>query len=169
MSEVARLADQVVVLQGGKVVCEGPAEAVLSDPAALPLIGVREAGAVLHAVVAGHGTDGLSRLQTSGGDLIVPQVDAPVGAGLRIRVMAQDVILSLTRPTGISTRNILPVQVLAIHRGDGPGVAVQLALGQDKLLARITQAAAEELKLAPGLSCFAILKATAVPRSAIGT
>jgi molybdate transport system ATP-binding protein len=134
----------------------------------VPLIGVREAGSVLIARVLQHNPGGLSRLAISGGELRLPGIDAEVGKSLRIRILAQDVLLSLTRPTGLSSRNILPAIVEAIHRGEGPGVAVSLQLGDDRLLARITADAMEELALKPGLACYAVLKATAVARADIG-
>lgn len=169
LAEVARLADDLVVLQRGRVVLSGTAEAVLSDPKALPLVGVREAGAILPATVAEHGADGLSRLTLSGGDILVPGVSAPPGTTIRLRVLAQDVLLSLDPPKGLSSHNILPVTVEALHRGAGPGVAVQLRAGADILLARITARAAEAMHLAPGVACNAILNATAIPRGSIGS
>ncbi|MFN3209621.1 MAG: molybdenum ABC transporter ATP-binding protein [Roseovarius sp.] len=168
LSEVARLADDLVVLQRGQVMLSGRAEDVLSDPGALPLVGVREAGAILPARVAEHGADGLSRLALSGGELLLPGVTAPEGATIRLRVLAQDVLLSLAAPEGLSSHNVLAVEVVALHRGMGPGVAVQLRAGRDVFLARITQRAASEMGIAPGLACFAVLNATAIPRGSIG-
>lgn len=168
VAEVARLADDMVILQDGKVVRQGPTEDVLSDPAAMPFVGVREAGSILRARVLDHGPDGLSRLAISGGELALPGVTADVDSDIRIRVLAQDILISLQRPEGLSSRNILPVEVEHLHMGDGPGAAIALRAGTDRLLARITAQAAREMQLAPGLCCFAILKATAVPKGSIG-
>ncbi len=168
LAEVARLADDLIVLQAGRVALSGRAEDVLSDPRALPLLGIREAGAILPATVVAHDPDGLSRLRLSGGDLILPGVTAPIGARIRLRVLAQDVLLSRNPPDGLSSHNVLPVVVETLHRGGGPGVAVRLRSGKDVLLARITARAAEEMGLALGQSCHAILNATAVPRGSIG-
>ena len=168
VAEVARLADDLVILQNGRIACHGPAEAVLSDPEMMPFVGVREAGSILRATVLEHGPDGLSRLAISGGELLLPGVSAEQKSDIRIRVLAQDILLSLERPQGLSSRNILPVEVEAIRSGDGPGAAVSLRAGEDRLLARITAQAAQELALRPGLRCYAILKATAVPKGSIG-
>ncbi|WP_272006882.1 molybdenum ABC transporter ATP-binding protein [Roseovarius sp. ZX-A-9] len=168
VGEIARLADQIVVLRAGRVARSGTVGDVLSDPELVPMMGVREAGSVLHAQVLGHDADGLSRLAVSGGALLIPGVQAEPGKHIRLRVLAQDVLLSLDMPKGLSSRNILPVVVEMLHRGDGPGMAVSLRLGEDRLLARITARAAEEMGLRPGLACHAILKATAVPRGDIG-
>jgi molybdate transport system ATP-binding protein len=168
VDEVARLADRLVLLQDGKVRAEGRLFDVMADPAAVPLLGVREAGAVIEADVLAHAGDGLSRLRISAGTLELPGVQAEVGTRVRLRVLAQDVILSLSRPEGLSSVNVLPVTVSAIHPGDGPGAAIALQAGSDRLLARVTARAVSELHLARGLACYAILKATTVAPGSIG-
>ena len=168
MAEIARLADRIVVLREGRVLRAGDVTDVLSDPAMVPLIGVREAGSVLVARVVTLNSGGLSRLAISGGELRLPGIEAQVGKSLRIRILAQDVLVSRTQPVGLSSRNILPAVIEAVHRGDGPGVALSLRLGEDRLLARITADAMDELQLAPGVSCYAVLKAIAVARADIG-
>jgi molybdate transport system ATP-binding protein len=168
VDEVARLADQLVLLKDGHVAASGPLFDVMSDPAAVPLLGVREAGAVIEADVISHAEDGLSLLQTSAGPLELPGVQAAIGARVRLRVLAQDVILSRDRPLGLSSVNILPVQIAAIHTGDGPGAAISLSAGRDRLLARVTSRAVQELELANGVDCFALIKATTVAPGSIG-
>lgn len=93
VDEVARLADHMVLLAGGRVARQGPIFDVMADPAAVPLLGVREAGAVLRARVAAHGEDGLSTLQLSAGSVQLMGVQAQVGSMVRLRVLAQDVLL----------------------------------------------------------------------------
>ncbi len=168
VDEIARLADTLVMLQAGKVARAGPLFDVMSDPAAVPLLGVREAGAVIEAEVMALAEDGLTRLRISAGDLHLPGVQAPVGAKVRLRVLAQDVMLSRARPEGLSALNVLPVQIDSIHTGDGPGAAVSLIAGQDRLLARITARAVSTLGLETGTACFAVLKATSVAPGSIG-
>ncbi len=169
VAEIARLADRIVVLRDGRVLRQGDVTDVLSDPEMVPLIGVREAGSVLLARVVEANPDGLSRLEIGGGELRLPGIDAAPGQTLRVRVLAQDVLVSLNRPEGLSSRNILPAVVDTIHRGEGPGVALSLRIGQARLLARITSDAMVELGLRPGLACHAVLKATAVARADIGS
>ncbi|PIE09882.1 MAG: molybdenum ABC transporter ATP-binding protein [Rhodobacterales bacterium] len=165
LGEVARLADQLVILRDGAVVRTGAVDAVLSDPEMVPYLGVREAGGLLHVKVAEHSADGLTLLAFSGGDIWVPRVARDVGAAMRLRIPARDIILATERPSGLSVRNILEVRIEDIRMGAGPGAAVSLRVGQDRLLARITARAVTELGLQPGTACFAIIKATSVPRS----
>lgn len=168
VDEIARLADRLILLQDGTVRAQGPLFDVMADPAAVPLLGVREAGAVIEAEVTGHADDGLSTLALSAGTLELPGVQAAVGSRVRLRVLAQDVILSLDRPDGLSSVNVLPVKVMAVHPGDGPGAAIALQTGADRLLARVTARAVREMKLVEGMQCFAILKATTVAPGSIG-
>ncbi|TMM55198.1 molybdenum ABC transporter ATP-binding protein [Sulfitobacter sabulilitoris] len=168
LDEVARLADHLVVIQEGRMRMQGLLYDVLSDPAAVPLLGVREAGAVIAATVVAHADDGLSTLSISAGHLELPGVQAAPGTRLRLRILAQDVILSRDRPAGLSSRNILPVAIAAIHSGDGPGAAIALRAGSDRLLARVTSRAVTDLGLRVGMECFAIFKATTVAPGSIG-
>lgn len=169
VAEVARLATTMVVLEEGRVARAGPAEAILSDPDMVRQIGVREAGAVLPARVKRHHDDGLTELEASGGALFLPRMDAPEGTAIRVRILAQDVILSKSVPTGLSALNILPVRIVALREGTGPGVVVQASAGTDKILARITRRSAEALDIKPGDTAYAVVKSVSIARVDIGT
>ncbi|TNF58553.1 MAG: molybdenum ABC transporter ATP-binding protein [Rhodobacteraceae bacterium] len=166
--EVARLATTLVVMEAGRVVRAGPAAQVLSDPGMVRQFGVREAGAVLPARVLAHHADGLSELDISGGRLLVPRMQAAPGSTTRVRVLAQDVILSRVAPQGLSALNVLETRVTGLREGSGPGVIVQLACGQDLLLARITRRSADALGLQPGDTAYAIVKTVSIARADIG-
>jgi len=168
LSEVARLATTLVVLDQGRVQRAGPLAEVLADPSLAPILGLREAGAVISARVSVQEADGLTRAETAGGPLFLPRVAAEVGTVLRLRIPAQDVILSRERPVGLSALNILHCEIVSLRFGDGPGALVQLRLGPELLLARITRRSAEALGLEPGMACCAILKSVAVAPGDIG-
>jgi molybdate transport system ATP-binding protein len=163
MAEVARLADQIVLLRAGQVVRAGPAGDILSDPDLVPEIGLGEAGAVLSArLVEPDAGDGLSRLETSAGELFLPRIKAGAGRAVRVRILASDIILSRERPTGLSALNILPAQITGLRQGVGPGMAVALQSGEDRLLARITRRSAFALGLSVGMRCYAVIKSVSV-------
>jgi len=168
IEEVARLARTVVVLEAGRVAAVGPAEDILSDPANVRLLGLREAGAVLQAHVLKHHPDGLSELGTSAARLLLPSIDVPVGETVRVRIAAQDVMLARRRPEGISALNLLAVTVADIRLGEGPGAMVRLASGSDRLLARITRRSVEALGLRSGMEIFAVIKSVSVAPLDIG-
>lgn len=168
MAEVARLATTLVLLDHGRVVACGPAEDVLSDPATAPALGLREAGALLSARVEAQEEDGLTRLATPAGPLLLPRVARPPGTALRLRIMAQDVMLALQRPNGISALNVLAATVEEVRLGDGPGALVRLRAGEAAILARVTRRSALALDLRPGLPVFAVLKAVSVAQESVG-
>ena len=168
VDEITRLADTLVLLKEGRIATQGPLRDVMADPAAVPLLGVREAGAVIEAEVISHANDGLSQLRISAGMLELPGVQAAVGSRVRLRIMAQDVLLATQRPEGLSALNVLPVTVQSIRQGTGPGVAVALQAGTDILLARITRRAVTTLGLHEGAQVFAVFQATTVAPESIG-
>ncbi len=161
VDEVARLAATVVVLAGGRVARAGPVAEVFGDPDTAPLLGLREAGAVLTARVVAHDEDGLTELAFSGGRLVVPRIVAAPGAAVRLRIQARDVVLALREPQGLSALNVFPVTVAQLHSGEGPGVMVALKAGDAALLARVTRRSAEAMGLREGLQLFAVLKSVA--------
>ena len=166
-AEVARLATTVVVLQDGRVVRQGTASEVLSDPEVTPA-GIRAVGAVLAARVAAHHDDGLTELDAGGVPLFLPRVPQAVGVHLRVRIAAQEVILSRRRPEGLSALNILPGRVDSVRAGEGPGALVSLDTPAGRVLARVTQRSAEALGLAPGVACHAVVKSVAIAREDVG-
>ncbi|MEO8244238.1 MAG: molybdenum ABC transporter ATP-binding protein [bacterium] len=162
LPEVARLATSIVVLETGRLLASGPAADILSDPSLAKVMGLRDAGSVIVARVAKHEPDGLAVLETAGGLVFLPGLAVAVGAALRLRIPAQDVILSRQRPEGLSALNILAAEVVSLTEVEGAAVLVTLRLADQRILARITRRSAAALGLAPGVACFAILKSVAI-------
>jgi molybdate transport system ATP-binding protein len=166
-AEVARLATTVVALEAGRVTKAGPAAEVLGDPAVTPL-GPREAGAILETRVAAHHEDGLTELAAGTDRLFLPRLPQPVGAPVRVRIAAHDVMLSVPRPVGLSALNILSATVAEVRTGEGPGAIVSLDTSAGRLLARITRRSVAALGLAPGTACHAVIKTVAVAPENVG-
>jgi molybdate transport system ATP-binding protein len=166
-SEVARLATTVVAVQEGRIVGQGPAAEVLGDPAITPL-GPREAGAVIETRVIAHHPDGLTELDAGGERLFLPRLGQRVGAGVRVRIAAHDVILSRARPEGLSALNILAGTVREVRAGEGPGALVSVDTAAGRVLARITRRSVVALELAPGARVHAVIKTVAVAPDAVG-
>lgn len=166
-AEVARLATSVVALQDGKVVRHGPASDVLADPSVAPA-GIRAVGAVLRVRVACHHADGLSELDAQGARLFLPRVPHRVGEELRIRIPAQEVILSSQKPEGLSALNVLSGHVEAIRAGEGPGAIVSVNTQAGVVLARVTRRSIAALELQPGCPCHAVIKTVALAPQDVG-
>ena len=167
VSELARLATTVVMMDAGRVVAAGPTGDLFSDPATAPLLGIAEAGAVLRARVEAVDPDGLTRVRTSGGFLWLSQHHLRPGNDLRLRIKARDVMLALEPPTGISALNIIAATVRDLT--DLPdGVLVRLDIGSEVILSHVTRRSAAALGLHPGKPVHAVLKAVSVAPGSIG-
>jgi molybdate transport system ATP-binding protein len=155
IEEVARLADNVVVLNEGRVVDQGSVFELIPrlDP---------KAGVVLPVVVARHRNDGLSELTFGGGKLLVQRIDAREGAHLRVRIAAADVMIATVEPSGISANNVIAVTLAGLRAVPNDLVDVDVVAGSVRLVARITASSASRLALREGQSLFAVIKAVTV-------
>ncbi|MGV8891547.1 MAG: molybdenum ABC transporter ATP-binding protein [Burkholderiaceae bacterium] len=160
--EVARLADHLVLLDGGRVVASGPLMETLAR-ADLPPAFTDDAGVVLETTLSQHEPDNLSLLEFPGGCLRVGRCAQATGSHLRCRIHARDVSLALEQPHASSILNILSATITTIAHTDTPGhVLVQAHVGPTPFLARITERSYRELALAPGLQVWVQIKAVAL-------
>jgi molybdate transport system ATP-binding protein len=167
IAEVARLATTLVVLSEGEVAAIGPTAQIMGRIDLFPLTGRAEAGAILATRVAAHEPRfGLTILRAAAGELRVPRLDLPVGAALRVRVRARDVMIALAPPEGLSALNVLPGTIAEIAGGDGPIVQMRLDCAGEALVARLTRRSVETLGLLPGLKVYAVIKSIAFDHSA---
>lgn len=163
LDEVSRLANDIVLLQQGRVVASGSLFDVLTDLELTDFTGGSPYGTVLETRITRRlEADGLSILSFPGGELAVPLLEKPVGQGLRTHVRAEDVMLAREEPRAISANNVLPVVIAAIRSASGGHVDVRLLCGSTALVARITRASSLRLELAEGMHLFAIIKSVTV-------
>jgi molybdate transport system ATP-binding protein len=160
LDEVTRLASDLIVLKSGRVAAQG---------SVFDLLPVLETpshdgayGAVFPATVTEHRADGLISLRFDGGTLLVPKLAREVGSSLRVRLRAEDIMLAREAPKAISANNVLPVKVAAVRNNGASHADVQLACGNTRLVARITQASVARLGIAPNQEMFAIVKSVIV-------
>jgi molybdate transport system ATP-binding protein len=169
LDEVVRVADTVVLLSEGRTLAAGPVREMMGRVELRPYLGRHEGGAVIEARVAHQDLEsGLARLEFEGGALEVPDVEALVGEAVRVRVRARDVSLALSRPQGVSIRNILAARVVELESTEGSSLDVRLDLAGSPLIARITRKSALELGLTPGLPVFALVKSVSIDRRSVG-
>jgi molybdate transport system ATP-binding protein len=162
LDEVDALADRLVLMEAGRVLAEGPVEALAARPD-LPLAARRDAGALLACTVLDHDpVQGLTRLGFAGGALIAPLMAEAPGARLRLRIRARDVAVALRPPQDVSIHNILPCRLIAILPATtAEAVFLRLDLGGAVLLARVLRGVVGRLGLAPGMAIFALVKSLA--------
>ncbi|MGE8149897.1 molybdenum ABC transporter ATP-binding protein [Pseudomonas vancouverensis] len=163
--EVARLADHIVLLSGGKALASGPIGQTLAR-LDLPLAMGDDAGVVIEGRVSAYDADyQLLSLQLPDTDLNirVPHTPLAVGQMLRFKVQARDVSLSLDPVGHSSILNRLPVTVTSEMSADNAAhVLIRLDAQGSPLLARITRYSRDQLKVHPGQPLWAQIKAVAV-------
>ncbi|HKY96102.1 MAG TPA: molybdenum ABC transporter ATP-binding protein [Kiloniellales bacterium] len=167
MGEVVRLADRLVLLDQGRVAAAGSVGELLGRLDLRHLTGQQEAGALLTArLVELDVRYGLARLELGGASLWIPAPEARLGSALRLRVQARDVAIALQPPQGLSVQNVVPA-TLAEIRAEAPYVDLSLVVAGQRLSARITGRAADQLGLQVGQPVYALLKAIAVERQSL--
>lgn len=146
--EVARLADYIVAMEGGRVLAQGPLAETLTR-IDLPIRIGEDACAILEATIGTVDADWhLARVDFPGGSLWFRDPGLAVGRRVRVRVLARDVSLARQPPQQSSIQNILPGKVDAIGEDEHPGLAiVRIRIGTSKLVARLTKRAVADLKL----------------------
>jgi molybdate transport system ATP-binding protein len=163
VEEVARLADTLVLLDGGRVIAAGSVNDVFGRLDLRAHTGAFEASVVLHARIAERSA-AATVLDHPAGRISVGGMSGAVGTPVRLRVRARDVALAVGEPGNLSIRNRLMATIAEIGRVDEQTVEVKLNAGGEPLIARITPGAAEALALKVGQPVTALIKSTAFDR-----
>ena len=167
LEETVQLATHLVLLDRGRVLAAGPI-AELAARADLPLALRPDAAALLEMRIAAHDpARGLTQLHAGGTTLLVPMLDAPVGAAMRARIPAQDVILAGPQAASVadqlSLHNVLSGTVRAITPDPGRRSAlIEVTLGAGAILSRVTLDAVSRLSLVDGAPVLALVKSVAI-------
>lgn len=156
VSEARALADEFVWLERGRVVEHGPSTSLdrrAMDAAENVLIGTLQE------------RDGSWRLELAEGPWLAVVADETFRATERaaFAVSADDLILSVAAPSGLSTRNVLEARVIALQ----PRVAdvrVRLSAAGREWIAAITHAAQVELQLRVEQTVWLAMKAHSLRR-----
>jgi molybdate transport system ATP-binding protein len=168
IAEVARLASAVVLLSDGRVAAAGPTGEIMQRLDLFPLTGRAEAGAIVEAIVERHDERfGLTELRSRAGVWKLGRLDAQIGARVRLRVRARDVMLAKSAPADLSALNVLPGVVADVGERKGAIVDIRLDCSGEALVARLTRYSVERLQLAPGAAVFALIKSVALDRRSL--
>lgn len=171
MDEIIRLADDLVLMDDGKVAAQGKVEDLTSRLDLRPLTGRYEAGSVISVTVAGHDTEYcLTKLEFSGGRFFVPQIDAMPGTTVRLQIRARDVSIMKSRPQDTSELNIFSGTIAEIAAPASSAeshcdICVDIGV---PLWARLTRYSLNKMRLEPGSQVFASVKSTSVDRESLG-
>jgi molybdate transport system ATP-binding protein len=160
--EVARLADQLALMELGHIRASGPIAEMLTR-SDLPLAHGSEAESIIEAKVVGHDEAyHLTYLEFAAGQFTVPHKDLAEGQAVRLRVLARDVSLTLAQQTNTSILNIFPARVEELIEENPAQMTVRLDAAGISILSRITRKSAQALELAPGKQVYAQVKTVAL-------
>jgi molybdate transport system ATP-binding protein len=161
--EVLRLATHVVLLDRGRVVSQGGVDAVSLHPELRAIVGPESVGAVLFGVIeAADDVTGLAAVRVGANIVHVAQRGVRSGAAVRVQLLARDVILAISRPEGLSVRNVLKGTVARIVEDDPDTDLIHVDIGGAAILSRVTRAASAALGLRPGVEVWALVKAVSI-------
>ncbi|WP_316861839.1 molybdenum ABC transporter ATP-binding protein [uncultured Cohaesibacter sp.] len=167
IAEVERLADQMVLMENGKVKAAGPLQKLLADPG-LSLASMPDAASVLNGTLASVDEDfGISTIMVSGLPFQIPGIMSPIGTKMRLRVEASNISLSRHMPQGSSSILNTPSVRIKTIQPFGPYMAnIFLELGEEDggqaLLARISKKSLYSLDLRKGEKVQAMIKSVSM-------
>lgn len=165
LDEILRLADHMVMLNQGKVVVSGHVNSVWGSPEMRPWLPAKEQSSLISARVNHKHPDyALTQVMLNhNACLWVSELNRRCGEWVRVRIHANDVSITRTKPGQTSIRNILMARIDKILPvNDEQKVAVRLRVGEAQLWANITQWAADELALMVGDEVYAQVKGVSV-------
>jgi molybdate transport system ATP-binding protein len=168
IEEVSRLADHLLILEGGRVSAQGPL-IELSSRHNLRLNHEEQAAAIIEARIECHDNRyQLTQLQIDDSlPLFISRSSGEPGARVRVRIPARDVSLSLSPADDSSILNILPATVDAIEDSSNARALVRLQVAGQFLLARLTRKSIDRLQLTTGKVVYAQIKSVALLSAAL--
>ncbi|MCU7938892.1 MAG: molybdenum ABC transporter ATP-binding protein [gamma proteobacterium symbiont of Bathyaustriella thionipta] len=162
-NEAAMLADQMILLDNGKVVAQDTAANLLTR-LDLPLASYDDAASILEGTISAHdATYHLTWISMDAGRVAVSREELPVGKIARVQIQARDVSLSRKFHSDTSIINILPVTVINTRDINDSQLIVQLELQDGQtMLSRITRRSGMTLDLKEGMQLYAQVKSVAL-------
>ncbi len=160
IEEISRLCDHLVLLDDGRVAASGNLFDILPR-VDVPMLAGRNAGVVLWATPVDH-EDGLTKFDFADGDIWVPGEFAASRNPLRLRIAASDVSIVRERPSETTILNVLRATVEEVRAADEATALVRLGIGNQDLLAQVTNRSVRRLDLKPGDQVFAQVKSVTV-------
>ncbi|MCI0409204.1 MAG: TOBE domain-containing protein, partial [Acidobacteria bacterium] len=163
-TEILMLTEEVAVLSHGEVLALGRPGEVLAAPSIFPMARAEGFENLLEGSVVAL-EEGLAVVELEPGiRLAVPGKGLAMGQWVILGLRAEDLILGMRAPSGLSAQNILPGTVRAIREAPEAGalvVTVGLGTKDASLLLMITGKAMRQLALHTGLPVHVLFKAQA--------
>jgi molybdate transport system ATP-binding protein len=167
VGEVLALARRVLLLREGRLEAEGEPLALLGAPGL-----VQEAEAGVENLLAGRvlshdEAGGVTTVMVAGGlKVAVPIAPARApGSAVTLAIRAEDILLALSSPQGLSARNVFEALITGVERTGGD-VTLRCALAATEegreWMVRVTPSAVSALGVRPGLAAYLAVKSHSV-------
>ena len=157
LSEILELTDNIVVIERGKVLANGSFFSLMSKPGLLPLFDRQRVENIVRVRVEDSGdSSGFCSVTLAQHTLKIPYCPIAQGNFLLIGIHADDIIISLERPIGMSIRNVIDGQIIQIIERDSVGW-VHVDIGQ-LLVIKVTLQAIVELELIVNQRVYCLIK-----------
>ena len=171
VSEIVYIADQVVVLDRGKVVAEGPPRTVLLSQAIGQPADFEDVENYLSGTLVDRGGGNKSALVKVGDhEFVTPSAEHIASDEVIVTLRASDVIVATELPRAISARNVISSRCVDITRSERRSFAT-FDVGEP-LIVELTSSAIDELALVVGTPVHLVFKTTSLtltPRGVLRT
>jgi molybdate transport system ATP-binding protein len=161
--EVMALGERVLVMEAGRIIAQGTPHEVLSAPlqeTVAHLAGfenvfdakvwlVHEDRGTMTCRLPGDRTGSFVLLET-------PLIRAEAGSPLRVGIRAGDILLAVSKPVGLSARNVIAGRLISLERRDMI-VSARVDCGVE-MEVYLTLAARDALELAAGREVWLVIK-----------
>ena len=162
--EVSQLADQLLLIDQGKITAQGPL-LELSHRIDLPLSHEENAASIIDATIEQHDrSNHLTELLIDNHlSLWITAIEGREDEPVRIRIPARDVSINLERAEHSSILNILPATIAEIEQSDSSArVLIKLKVAHQYILVRLTHKSVTRLELTVGQQVYAQSKTVAL-------
>jgi molybdate transport system ATP-binding protein len=161
--EVIALGERVLVMERGRIVAQGTPHEVLGAPlqeSVAQLAGFENIfDATVWLVHEDRGTITCRLPGKQNGTFVLletPLIRAQAGTLVRVGIRAGDILLAITKPEGLSARNVIAGQIVSLERRDMK-IAARVNCGVE-MEVHLTLAAKDALHLDPGKEVWLVIK-----------
>jgi molybdate transport system ATP-binding protein len=158
LTEVLTLADWVLMISQGRLVTQGMPKAALRSTRVIMELPEEQVENVFAVTFIDSDPEaGRTKIRLEAGqEVFIPYLPRPASSRLQIRISADDILVAIKRPEGISAGNVLPGYVKRIDAMNGQAL-VTVDAGEE-FCARLTISAVKRLGLVEKTPVFLIMK-----------
>ncbi len=163
LEEVSRLADQLILLEKGQLIAQGPL-LKLSTRLDLKLSHEERAASIIEATIKAHDEKYLLTELSIDNQLplFLTDIRGAVGDKVRVRIPARDISITLERPDKTSILNSIAGSIDEIENSGDARVMLRLKIAEQFLVVRLTRKSVDQLQLKRGQAVYAQIKTVAL-------